>query len=275
MRVFVTGASGWIGSAVVPELHRRGPSGRRARPLGRLRRRARRRRGRGAPRRARRPRQPARRRGRRPTASSTWRSSTTFSGDFAAAAAADLRAIETLGAALEGSDRPLVITSGAGRAARRAHRDRARRARPPAVGRVAPDRAPRTRRSRSPRAASARRSCGSRRRSTAKGDHGFVAILIGIARDKGVSGYVGDGANRWPAVHRLDAARLFRLALESAPAGSVLHAVADEGVPMRDDRRGHRPPSRPPGGAIRSTTRRALRLAGRLLRPPTSRPRAR
>ena len=61
-----------------------------------------------------------------------------------------------------------------------------------------------------------------------------MATLVGIARDKGVSGYVGDGANRWPAVHRLDAAQLFRLALEKAPAGSTLHASADEGVPIRD-----------------------------------------
>ena len=66
------------------------------------------------------------------------------------------------------------------------------------------------------------------------GDNGFIATLVGIARDKGVSGYIGDGSNRWPAVHRLDAAHLFRLALENAPAGSTLHAVADEGVPIRD-----------------------------------------
>jgi nucleoside-diphosphate-sugar epimerase len=65
------------------------------------------------------------------------------------------------------------------------------------------------------------------------GDHGFLASLVGVARDKGVSGYIGDGSNRWPAVHRLDAAHLFRLALQQAPAGSVLHAVADEGVPIR------------------------------------------
>ncbi len=64
-------------------------------------------------------------------------------------------------------------------------------------------------------------------------DHGFMATLAGVARDKGVFGYVGDGSNRWPAVHRFDAAHLFRLALEKAPAGSVLHAVADEGVPIR------------------------------------------
>ena len=67
-----------------------------------------------------------------------------------------------------------------------------------------------------------------------EGDNGFMAALVGIAREKGVSGYIGDGANRWPAVHRLDSAHLFRLALENAPAGSTLHAVADEGVPIRD-----------------------------------------
>ena len=65
------------------------------------------------------------------------------------------------------------------------------------------------------------------------GDHGFMATLVGIARDKGVSGYLGDGSHRWPAVHRFDAAHLFRLAVEEAPAGSVLHAVDDEGVPVR------------------------------------------
>jgi nucleoside-diphosphate-sugar epimerase len=64
--------------------------------------------------------------------------------------------------------------------------------------------------------------------------HGFAPILIGIARDKGFSGYAGDGSNRWPAVHTLDAARLYRLALEAAPAGSRLHGVADEGVPFRE-----------------------------------------
>ena len=77
--------------------------------------------------------------------------------------------------------------------------------------------------------ACARQLCGSRRRC----DHGFVSALISIARAKGVAAYPGDGSNRWPAVHRLDAAHLFRLALEKAPAGSVLHGAADEGVPTR------------------------------------------
>jgi nucleoside-diphosphate-sugar epimerase len=66
------------------------------------------------------------------------------------------------------------------------------------------------------------------------GDNGFMAALVGIARDRGLSGYIGDGTNRWPAVHRLDSAHLFHLALENAPAGSTLHAVADEGVPIRE-----------------------------------------
>ena len=62
------------------------------------------------------------------------------------------------------------------------------------------------------------------------GDNGFIAALIGMARASGNAGYIGDGSNRWPAVHRLDSARLFRLAVEKAPAGSTLHAVADEDV---------------------------------------------
>lgn len=66
------------------------------------------------------------------------------------------------------------------------------------------------------------------------GDHGFMKVLVDIARERGVAGYIGDGANRWPAVHRSDVARMNVLALEKAPAGSIVHGVAEEGVPARD-----------------------------------------
>jgi nucleoside-diphosphate-sugar epimerase len=66
-----------------------------------------------------------------------------------------------------------------------------------------------------------------------QGDHGFIAVLVAVAREKGVSAYVGEGQNCWSAVHRLDAGRLMALAVESAPARSVLHAVAEEGVSSR------------------------------------------
>jgi nucleoside-diphosphate-sugar epimerase len=151
--------------------------------------------------------------------------------NFQAAAQTDRRAIETMGAALEGSGRPLVIASGllglvAGRPA--TERD------PgdpdsPAAHRLASAQNTLAFASRGVRSSVVRLPPSVH----GEHDHGFVPRLIEIARTTGVSGYIGEGTNRWSAVHRVDAARLFRLAVEAAPAGSVLHAVADEGVPAR------------------------------------------
>jgi len=230
MRVFVTGASGWIGSAVVPELLGAGHQ-----VLGLA----------------------------RSDASAaaiaaagaevlrgdlddvdTLRAGAVGSdgvihlafihdfADFAASVAADRRAIETMGAALEGSGKPLVIASGT----------------PALPGRVATERdesapgSPVAGRTENAKAALDMAARGVRSSvvglpRTVHGDgdrHGFIARMVGFARDKGVSGYVGDGTNRWPAVHVLDAGSLFRLAAEQAPPGSRLHAVGDEGVPILD-----------------------------------------
>ncbi|WP_201391457.1 SDR family oxidoreductase [Ktedonobacter sp. SOSP1-85] len=129
--------------------------------------------------------------------------------DFAAALATDLRAVETMGAALGNSGKPFVTT---------AH-----------LHGEASDNAVLS-------LAGVRSSVATLSPSVhGEGDkHGLVPSLITIARTKGVSAYIGDGSNRWPAIHRLDAARLFRLALEVAPAGSRLDGVGDEGVPFRD-----------------------------------------
>ena len=144
----------------------------------------------------------------------------------------DRRAIEALGAALAGSDRPLIVTSGTGLLHIGAPGDR-RRCAPPA-GSAIPRASEVSRRLRW-RAQGVRVSVVRLPPSVhGDGDHGFVPILIGIAREKGVSAYLGDGLNRWPAVHRLDAARLYRLALEKGAAGARYHGVAEEGVPFRE-----------------------------------------
>jgi nucleoside-diphosphate-sugar epimerase len=143
----------------------------------------------------------------------------------------DRTAIEAIGDALAGSDRPFVITSGTGRFT------------PGLTVTEAdlPDAQTSGERALSEQLALAFARRGVRVSSVRlppsvhdDGDHGFVPMLIGIARKTGRSGYIGDGANRWPAVHRLDAVRVFRIALERAPAGTVLHAVGDEGIPTRD-----------------------------------------
>jgi nucleoside-diphosphate-sugar epimerase len=239
MRVFVTGASGWIGSAVVPELLGAGHqvvglarSDASAAALAAA----------GAE---------VRRGslddlealGDEAAASDgvihlAFKHDLAFTGDFQSAADADRRAVEVFGDTLVGSDRPLVIASGTLWAA---------------PGRLATERdghgqetaaglgdGPRARWATSELALgfadSGVRSSILRLPPTVHGDgdHGFMATLVGIAREAGESASIGDGANRWPAVHRLDAARAAHLALEKAPAGSTLHAVADEGVPTRE-----------------------------------------
>ena len=244
MRVFVTGASGWVGRALVPELMARGhkvtglarsenaaqalrAAGVEVRPgslddLETLRDAARSSDG---------------------VIHLAFKHDIAFAGGFAAATDADRSAIETFGEALAGTDKPFVIASGIlgvlglppgavaterdGRATAAGDRDASING---GEGRIA-------------NANTALALAGRRVRSSVvrlppathgKGDNGFIPMAIRLAREKGAAAYVGDGANRWPSVHRDDAARLFRLALESAPAGSVLHAVADEGVPIRE-----------------------------------------
>lgn len=155
---------------------------------------------------------------------------TAFNHDFsrfAENAAQDRRAIEALGEALKGSTRPLLVTSGlarltTGRAATEADRPS------PASARQ------------SEAAAQALADSGVRAATVrlapsvhGLGDHGFVPILIRLAREKGVSAYIGEGHNRWAGIHRRDAARIYRLVLEQGVTEPVYHAVADEGVPFK------------------------------------------
>jgi nucleoside-diphosphate-sugar epimerase len=238
MRIFVTGASGWIGSAVVPELL---GAGHEVVGLARSEASAERLEAAGAMVQQGDVDDPD---GLAKAAADSdgvihlaFQHEVAFSGNFAAAAAADRRAVEAMGAALADSDRPFVLASGLLGLT---------------TGRVATEddglvpsaevRAnPAGRRSATALLTLSLRGVGVRSSVLrlpptvhGDGDHGFVATLVGIARQRGVAGYVGDGTNRWPAVHRSDAARLGRLAVEAAPAGSVLHAVADEGVPFRE-----------------------------------------
>src|SRR3954452_10229705 len=226
MRVFVTGGSGWIGSAVVPELI---DAGHEVLGLARSDVSAAALEAAGA----------EVLRGDLTDLDALRKGAETTDGvvhlafihdfsDYERSVGTDVRAVETLGAALEGSGRPLVNTAGVLGLT---------------TGSVATERdepGPQSPRGASERMGGAMAGRGVRSSVVrlapsvhGAGDSGFIATMAGIARQRGVSGYVGDGGQRWAAVHRGDAARLYRLAVEQAPAGSVLHGVGDEGIPIR------------------------------------------
>lgn len=232
MRVFVTGASGWIGSAVVAELLANGHQ-----VLGLARSDA----------------SEAAiaaaggevRRGeitdldvlRAAAAESdgvvhlAFRHDIAFAGDFETAVASNQAAIETIGEALAGSDKPFAIASGlAGlRAGEIATEDDRPEPTPGAGGRVINEQTALALAERGVRSMAVRFAPTVH----GAGDHGFVTLIVAADREHGFAAYVGDGNNRWPAVHVTDAARLVRLGLEKAPAGSVLHAAGEEGIAFR------------------------------------------
>jgi nucleoside-diphosphate-sugar epimerase len=239
MKVFVTGASGWIGSAVVPNLINAGHSvvglarsDKSAEVLAKA----------GV----------EVQRGSlddldvlRSTAADSdgvihlaFKHDIAFTGDFEGAAAADRRAVEVFGEALAGSNKPFVLASGLlGLKPGILATEKDGLESTPAT--ISLNSGPDTRRGTAhltlSLASKGVRSSIVRLSPTVHGDgdNGFMAILIKIARNKAKAGYIGDGLNRWPAVHRSDAAKLFCLALEKAPAGSTLHAAAEEGVTIR------------------------------------------
>jgi nucleoside-diphosphate-sugar epimerase len=224
MHVFVTGATGWVGSAVVDDLLN---AGHKVTGLARSREKAASLAMTGAE-----------------VLSATLddldalRSATSvvdavihtaFNHDFskfAENAEQDRRVIETLGSALEGSDRPLLVTSGLSGLPR----DATEADVPAPVSPRKSETAARALAERGVRAATVRLAPSVH----GLGDHGFIPIVVRLAREKGVSAYVGEGLNYWAGVPRLDAARVYRLALEQGVTEPVYHAVADESVSFKD-----------------------------------------
>jgi nucleoside-diphosphate-sugar epimerase len=160
---------------------------------------------------------------------------TAFNHDFSKYAAnceADRHAIEALGSALVGTDRPLIVTSGTAVAftpGRHATEEDPPTPSSAGIPRSASEEAATSMVSRGVRASVVRLP-----QVHDRVKQGLITYLIAVAREKGISAYVSDGLNRWPAVHRLDAAHLYKLALEKGSAGARYHAVAEEGVPLRD-----------------------------------------
>ncbi len=157
---------------------------------------------------------------------------TAFNHDFSKWAEnceADRRAIEALGSALAGSDRPLIVTSGTAVSVTPGRLTTEEDAPNSPIPRVASEQA-----ATSSAALGVRVSVVRLPQVHDPVKQGLITYMIAVAREKGVSAYVGDGLNRWPAVHRLDAAHLYRLALERGSGGARYNAVAEEGVPLRE-----------------------------------------